>query len=64
MIDRSYNTLVDLDLSRCNLSFENSLDLIKILRICGQNLADSWYNGQIQGTIRYLNISYNPFNRS
>jgi len=60
IIERSYQSLIDLNLSECNLSFRNSVDLFKNLTLFGMMDAKYYNNNKIAGMLRSLNLSYNP----
>lgn len=47
LIELSFKTLMDLDLSWCNLSFENAHELFKCLMAKARQHADIWYNGHV-----------------
>ena len=61
LIHLSYKTLFDLDLSWCNLSFENAQELLQCLKDKATDIAETYYSDKIHGTIRYLNLGYNSF---
>lgn len=63
LIELSFKTLIDIDLSWCSLSLQNAENLFETLIEKAKYLAETYYNGQIQGTIRYLNLAYNLFQR-
>lgn len=60
LIDHSWRSLIDLDLSWCNLGFQNFKDLCDCLKQIGLRDAEIYNGGIKKGTLRSLNLSYNP----
>lgn len=60
IIEKCYCSLLDLDVSWCNMSFNNVKELFKCLCSIGLQDAKSYDDGQVRGTIRMLNLSFNP----
>jgi len=60
LIMKSYKSLMDLDLSWCSLTLDNVISLFECLREIGQQDALAFNDGIVQGTLRSLNLSYNP----
>lgn len=63
LIDYAQDSLIDLDLSCCDMNFKNFVCLSnKIKGICIED-AEKFNNGELRGTLRKINLSYNPFLR-
>ena len=60
LIDHCFNSLIDLDLSFCNLTVTNVKDIFEVLQSRGEDDAMSYNEGIIKGTLRAINLSYNP----
>ena len=60
LIDHCFNSLIDLDLSFCQLTVSNLKDIFEVLQTRGEDDAMSYNAGIIKGTLRALNLSYNP----
>lgn len=61
LIEHAADSLLDLELSWCNLNLSNFIDLQQCIRQVGINHADRENKGVRTGTLRKLNLSYNPF---
>ena len=60
LVNHSWMSLVDLDLSWCNLDFSNIKNLFDALKKNTLKEADEFHQGVIKGILRALNLSYNP----
>lgn len=59
LIEHSQLSIIDLDLSWCNMNFQNMLDLYECITRMGQEDAEVYNNGKTRGSLRALNLSYN-----
>lgn len=61
LIRFAQESLLDLELSWCNMNLDNFIALSNCIKTNVQEDADSYNEGVRRGTIRKLNFSYNPF---
>ena len=61
LIKHSWRSIIDLDLSWCNLNFQNFKDLSNCFKEIALKNAEIYDLPNIKGTLRSLNLSYNPF---
>ena len=61
LIEKCFFTIIELDVSFCNLIFKNAFDLFSSLEALAQEDAEIYTNGIIKGSFRKLNLSYNSF---
>lgn len=60
LIRHSKLTLIDLDLSWCNLNFQNFKSLCECIKLNGFEDAENFNGGKKRGSLRSINFSYNP----
>ena len=61
LINYASASLMDLELSWCNMNLDNFASLAACIKQTGLDHAEQENNGVRTGTLRKLNLSYNPF---